>query len=109
MLAARNGIFDFGYTLLYDFLIFLVDYVKGKLICDVLFLLYSVWICFMVADLVLGIEKSDLSLPNSILYLLTSCVLGQMVWICVDSIWDWILKYMHITTEASRIMFIFFQ
>lgn len=70
---------------------------------------FIVWACFMAADLVLGIEKSDLSLLNSILYLLTSCVLGQMVWICVDFIWEWILKYMHITTEASWIMYIFFQ
>lgn len=70
---------------------------------------FIVWACFMAADLVLGIEKSDLSLLNSILYLLTSCVLGQMVWICVDFIWEWILKYMHITTEASWIMYIFFS
>lgn len=39
VLAVRNGISGFWYTFLYDFLIYLVYYVNGKFVCDVLFLL----------------------------------------------------------------------
>lgn len=79
VLVIRNGISIVWYTFLYDFLIYLVDYVNSKFVCDGLFLLYSVWACFMTADLVLDLEKPELFLLISILYLLITYVLGQIV------------------------------